>query len=101
MVLLGAVPGALLRWQSNSDLLVNVFGAALLGFLVGKTSLARAKLLLGVGFCGALTTFSGWIFKSVQLIATGSFLEALSLIMSTLFLGLLFATLGLLLSQKF
>ena len=40
----GAVPGALLRWQvalhlGEQNLLVNVFGAALLGLLAGSPQL--------------------------------------------------------------
>ena len=59
----GAVPGALLRWHlalhlGDQNLLVNVLGAALLGFLAGLPVAPRRQLLLGIGFCGSLTTFS-------------------------------------------
>ena len=57
---MGAVPGALLRWQlalhlGDQNLLVNVLGAALLG-LSGRAHPAapRRQLLLGIGFCGSL-----------------------------------------------
>ena len=44
LVALGAVPGALLRWQvalhwADRHLLVNVLGAALLGYLAGSKEL--------------------------------------------------------------
>ena len=59
----GAVPGALLRWQlalhlGDQNLLVNVLGAALLGFLAGLPAAPRRQLLLGIGFCGSVTTLS-------------------------------------------
>ncbi|MEN9862182.1 MAG: hypothetical protein RLZZ515_2664, partial [Cyanobacteriota bacterium] len=74
LVALGAMPGALLRWQSSvqlgpflggnagADLLVNLVGSFILGVLAGpiprRTSLL---LLMGIGFCGSLTTFSSWM----------------------------------------
>ena len=63
LVGLGAVPGALLRWQvalylGDQNLLVNVFGAALLGLLAGFPAAPRRQLLLGIGFCGSLTTLN-------------------------------------------
>ena len=66
LVALGAVPGALLRWQvalhwADRHLLVNVAGAALLGYLAGLPAAPRRQLLVGIGFCGSLTTFSSWM----------------------------------------
>ena len=63
LVGVGAVPGALLRWQlalhlGGQNVLVNVLGAALLGLLAGLPAAPRRQLLLGIGFCGSLTTFS-------------------------------------------
>jgi len=112
-VALGAVPGALLRWQSavqlgpwiggsaGSDLLVNLIGSFVLGFLAGpipyRTNLV---LLLGIGFCGCLTTFSSWMLDVVKLMRAGSLAEALLLIVLSLALGLLFAAGGLLSSRR-
>ena len=55
LVGLGAIPGALLRWQiavhlADRNLLVNVFGAALLGLLAGLPVAPRRQLLVGIGF---------------------------------------------------
>ena len=64
LVLLGAAAGAPLRWLAGlrwgrwGTATVNVVGSLLLGVLVGLAVPAGALLLLGVGFCGALTTFS-------------------------------------------
>ena len=99
LVALGAVPGALLRWQvslhcSDRHLLVNVLGAALLGLLAGLPAAPRRQLLIGIGFCGSLTTFSSWMVEAMQLISAGKIVEALGLIGLTLGLGLGAAALG-------
>jgi CrcB protein len=112
-VALGAVPGALLRWQSavqlgpwiggsaGSDLLVNLIGSFVLGFLAGpipyRTNLV---LLMGIGFCGCLTTFSSWMLDVMKLMRAGASAEALLLIVVSLVLGLLFAAGGLLSSRR-
>ena len=92
LVALGAVPGALLRWQvalhcSDRHLLVNVAGAALLGYLAGLPAAPRRQLLIGIGFCGSLTTFSSWMLEAMQLISAGQVFEAAGLIGLTLGLG--------------
>jgi CrcB protein len=81
LVAAGGVPGALLRWQAavqlgpwlggsaGADLLVNVLGSFLLGFLAGPIPRRTSLLLwLGIGFCGCLTTFSSWMLDVVHLI---------------------------------
>ena len=105
LVALGAVPGALLRWQvalhgSDRHLLVNVLGAALLGLLAGLPAAPRRQLLVGIGFCGSLTTFSSWMLEAMQLISAGKIVEALGLIGLTLGLGLGAAALGFWLGQR-
>ena len=113
LVALGAVPGSLLRWQSGvqlgphlggsagADLLVNLVGSFILGFLAGpiprRTSLV---LLLGIGFCGCLTTFSSWILDVARLIQAGRPAWGLLLIVGSLTLGLLCAAAGLALSRS-
>ena len=99
-IAIGAVPGSLIRWQVNNDFLVNIIGAAVLGFLLGASCSRNFKLTLGVGFCGALTTFSGWMLDSAQLLISGLLLKAFSLIFYTLGLGLLAAVLGFWLGKK-
>ena len=108
LVALGAVPGALLRWQSGvqlgphlggsagADLLVNLVGSFVLGFLAGpiprRTGLV---LLLGIGFCGCLTTFSSWMLDVVRLIQAGRPAWGLLLISGSLGLGIVCAAAGL------
>ena len=105
LVALGAVPGALLRWQvalhwADRHVLVNVLGAALLGYLAGLPAAPRRQLLVGIGFCGSLTTFSSWMLETVQLISSGKIVEALGLIGLTLGLGVGAAALGFLLGPR-
>ena len=99
LVALGAVPGAVMRWQIGSylhdnDVIVNVLGAFLLGWLAGLPLRPRRQLLVGIGFCGSLTTFSSWMVNCVSFIAQGDWLAALGLIGLTLGLGLGAAALG-------
>lgn len=99
LVALGAVPGAVIRWQiavhlHDNDVIVNVLGAFILGWLVGLPLRPKRQLLVGIGFCGSLTTFSSWMVNSVSLISQGDWLAALGLIGLTLGLGLGAAALG-------
>jgi len=104
LVASGAVPGALLRWQlverlgpqlgvhSAANLLVNLVGCFLLGFLSGPVPHRTPLMLaLGIGFCGSLTTFSGWILDLASLEQQGQSLGALVLLLTSLGLGLLAA----------
>lgn len=63
LVALGAIPGSLLRWLVDDLSVVNLLGAFVLGWLCATAAgRPRAWLLVGgVGFCGSLTSFSGWI----------------------------------------
>ena len=99
LVALGAVPGAVIRWQiavhlHDNDVIVNVLGAFILGWLVGLPLRPKRQLLIGIGFCGSLTTFSSWMVNSVSFISQGDWLVALGLIGLTLGLGLGAAALG-------
>jgi len=104
LVALGAVPGALLRWQvaehlNDQNLLVNTLGAALLGLLAGLPAAPRRQLLLGIGFCGSVTTFSSWMLAAMKQLSAGDWAGALGLIGLTLGLGLAAALLGRMVGQ--
>ena len=71
LISIGAVPAALLRWQIDEVFIVNIIGCFLLGFLNALPISRKYKLIFGFGFCGSLTTFSGWIYKLFQLISQG------------------------------
>ncbi|MFZ9946777.1 MAG: fluoride efflux transporter FluC [Vulcanococcus sp.] len=113
LVALGAMPGAMLRWQSSvqlgpflggnagADLLVNLVGSFILGFLAGPIPRRTSLLLLvGIGFCGSLTTFSSWMLDVAKLIQAGRSSSGLLLIAASLALGLLCALAGLWLSRR-
>lgn len=61
--------GQLLRRTSFpwATLLVNAVGTAILGAVVFGIEDTGTSLLVGVGFCGALTTFSSFSFETVRL----------------------------------
>ena len=71
LIALGAVPAALLRWQINDMFIVNIIGCFLLGFINELAISREYKLIYGFGFCGSLTTFSGWSFQLFELINKG------------------------------
>lgn len=109
----GAVPGAWLRWQSGvhlgpvlggsavSDLLVNLIGSLILGFLAGPMPRRPSLLLLlGIGFCGCLTTFSSWMLDVVKLLNAGQPLLGLLLIVVSLLLGVASAAAGFQISRR-
>ena len=109
----GAVPGAWLRWQSGvhlgpvlggnavSDLLVNLIGSLILGFLAGPMPRRPSLLLLlGIGFCGCLTTFSSWMLDVGKLLQAGQPVFGLLLIVVSLLLGLACAAAGFQLSRR-
>ena len=105
LVGIGAVPGAVLRWQfgvvlHDRDVVVNVLGSLILGLLLGLPYRPRIQLLVGIGFCGSLTTFSSWMVNSVDLMQSGQSLAAFGLIGMTLGLGLGGAALGLWIGRR-
>ena len=71
LISIGAVPGALFRWQIDDVFIVNIIGCFLLGMINSLPISSRYKLIFGFGFCGSLTTFSGWSFQLFQLISKG------------------------------
>lgn len=80
-VFAGGVAGALARavvaegvapiW---STLLVNLAGAALLGYVI--VALPERRPLLGTGFCGALTTFSALQLDALRMLDDGHVIRA-------------------------
>ena len=105
LVALGAVPGALLRWQlavhlQDRNVLVNTLGAAILGLLAGLPAAPRRQLLVGIGFCGSVTTFSSWMLAAMKHLGAGDWAAALGLIGLTLGLGLGAAAFGFSLGRR-
>jgi len=93
LVAAGAMVGAPIRYltdraiQRRHDTVfpwgtfaVNVTGCLILGVLAGAVThdaaSASVQALLGVGFCGALTTYSTFAYETTQLAETGARLFA-------------------------
>ncbi len=71
LVSMGAIPGALLRWQIDEIFIANLIGCFLLGLFNSLAMPKRYKLILGFGLCGSMTTFSGWCFHLYDLLSQG------------------------------
>jgi CrcB protein len=86
LVGLGGVAGALARHllgeridrRTGDTLAVNVAGSFLLGFLTAGPFGTTLTLALGVGFCGAFTTFSTFAFETVRLAEEGEVRRAVA-----------------------
>ena len=71
IISIGAVPAAIFRWQIDQIFIVNLIGCFLLGLINSLPIARKYKLIFGFGYCGSLTTFSGWSFKLFELINKG------------------------------
>lgn len=76
-------------------LTVNVVGCFLIGFLVGTSWMP----LLGVGFCGGLTTYSTFSYETVKLLEGEKYRAALLNVVISVLLGVGSAAVGLTLSR--
>ena len=91
----GAIPGALLRWQLEADLVANMLGCLLLGVVLAQAS-QRKKLMLwaGIGFCGALTTFCTWMLDLARALQAGKPGESALVLLASLAGGVALVALG-------
>lgn len=83
----------------NAILVVNVLASFILGAVVGwvinRSAGEEARLLIGVGFCGGLSTFSSFSYDTVELLQNGRIGAALLNIGLNVVLCLLASTGGL------
>ena len=107
LVAVGAAAGAVARlllgwWQTRAIpggfpwaiWFANVIGSLLAGFVSGMSS-THIFLLLGIGFCGALTTMSTFALDVVMLRAEGARRMAVVNVFASVIPALVFAGLGL------
>jgi CrcB protein len=74
--------------QVPATFAVNIAGALLLGLLVGvHPHDGRVRIVLGVGFLGAFTTFSTLAYQTYHYLDTGSYLRAAVLPAATVLIG--------------
>jgi CrcB protein len=105
LISLGAGVGAPLRYLIDKNLrksrtklfpietlLINILGSFILGITVHRS--ANLGFLLGTGFAGAFTTWSGFALETHDLVKRSKHLTALSYLTLTLILGVSAAALG-------
>ncbi|MER5749517.1 fluoride efflux transporter CrcB [Streptomyces sp. NPDC002088] len=116
LVIAGALVGAPLRYltdravQARHDTVfpwgtftVNVIGCLILGVLAGAVTYGAAshsvQLLIGTGFCGALTTYSTFSYETLRLADGGARLLAAANVVASVVAGLGAAFTGAALAQ--
>ena len=72
---------------------VNVLGSFLLGIVAALAS-PQLRLLLGPGFCGALTTYSTFSYETLRLAEDGAGLLAAANVVGSVLAGLVAAMAG-------
>jgi fluoride exporter len=84
-----------LRWDFPvGTFIVNLSGAAVLGFLVGLGFTGDRLLLAGTATIGSYTTFSTWMLESQRLVEDGEFAAAGANVLISLGVGLGAVALG-------
>jgi fluoride exporter len=113
LVAVGGIVGAPLRYlvdrviQARHDTLfpwgtltVNVAGSLIFGFLSAVPAPEALQLAAGVGFCGALTTYSTFGYETIRLSEDGSTFHAAANSAANLIAGLAAAVLGRLIAAE-
>lgn len=102
LVILAGGLGAVLRYLVSlfggvwSVLLVNVIGSFIAGLAIGGTT-GDTQLIIAVGFCGGLTTFSTFSVHTVELAMKRKWSPVVSAIVGNVGFGFAAAATGILL----
>lgn len=86
-------------------MVINITGSLFLGWFMTVVSTRvvvsdAVRLGIGVGFVGAYTTFSTYMYESNALISSGAWIKAMVNLIGSLVLGLIAVRLGILLAQR-
>jgi CrcB protein len=112
LVVLGAAVGAPLRYitdrllQGRHDsrfpwgtFMANMIGSAVLGFVYALPASHSVQLLIGTGFCGALTTYSTFSYETLMLVKSGARTMALLNVIASVLAGFGAAYFGMAIAQ--
>jgi len=114
-VFIGGGLGSALRYAANccikteahhSTLLVNFIGSLILGFVFYYFAQRlhlneEVRLLLTVGFCGGLTTFSAFAHENYLMLTQGEFFKAALYIGASVLVSIIAVFLGVLIAKQF
>ena len=100
LISIGSIPAAIFRWNIDEIFTVNTIGCFLLGFINGLPIPKRFKLIFGFGFCGSLTSFSGWSSQLFELLRQGFYKRFFFNSLWTVLIGLCAVGLGHLLAKR-
>jgi fluoride exporter len=82
-------------------LAVNVIGSFVLGLLAGLPAGSAVMASVGIGFCGALTTYSTFGYETLRLVQDGAWSYAAANAVASILAGLCAAYGGIALGQAF
>lgn len=117
LISIGAIAGANLRyWVGDwvaarlgasfpyGTLVVNLTGTLILGIFITLATERflwdpRWRVLVAIGFCGSYTTFSSYMFESVNLITSGQYTSGLLNLFGSVILGVLVMFAGIMLGR--
>ena len=112
LVVVGAAVGAPLRYLTDRLLqgrhdsrfpwgtfMANMAGSLLLGFVYALPASHAVQLLIGTGFCGALTTYSTFSYETLMLARSGARTMALLNVTASVLAGLGAAYCGMAIAQ--
>ena len=100
LIAIGAIPGAVLRWQINNNLIANLLGCFIIGLVCQFPNKLRFQSILALGFCGSLTTFSGLMVDVLIIILHDNIFHGIYLIFTSVVFGLLAVGLGYFIAKK-
>jgi fluoride exporter len=87
--------------QVYVTLAVNVAGSLLLGLLIGVHPDGRTRVVLGVGFLAAFTTFSTLVAQVYHAVDAGRYATSVALPLITLVAGLVALSIGVVAGRTF